>query len=450
MSRSEFNVGTANEAGLCLKKDKLICAAAAVILAFTVSSCSIKGSYQKESLTDSQRSSGSITLPAQSEKSDPKGQPSVKTGIITGTEPESSRTDNTEIQPKLSASAEYYLENSDEKIRRCYYEIYSGLIRYTEEIDITDGVISSDRFDGFMSLVICTSPEINQLDSDYSMIVDRDNYVKGLKVSYVKSAEEGGSELLQLKSEVESICLQAENMDDHEKLKYFHDRIILNCDYSDESVNSYSAYGCLIEGKAVCEGYSKAMLMLCERSGILCIPVFGSSVSDGTDTPHMWNKVLINKNWYNIDVTWDDPITSLGSDYIRYDYFNINDDFCSADHKAEESEYMKYPSADSDKENYYVRSGLLINGIDSAYIVFEKAAVQSMKNHERYIRIKCTSDNVYAEVYSVIFGGGTQNGSIFDILKSAAEKTGSDVSFNSYSLIQNEKMNTFTVILNQE
>ena len=92
----------------------------------------------------------------------------------------------------------------------------------------------------------------------------------------------------------------------------------------------------------------------------------------------------------------------------------------------------------------------MINGIDSAYIVFEKAAVQSMKNHERYIRIKCTSDNVYAEVYSVIFGGGTQNGSIFDILKSAAEKTGSDVSFNSYSLIQNEKMNTFTVILNQE
>ena len=72
-----------------------------------------------------------------------------------------------------------------------------------------------------MSLVICTSPEINQLDSDYSMIVDRDNYVKGLKVSYVKSAEEGGSELLQLKSEVESICLQAENMDDHEKAEVF-------------------------------------------------------------------------------------------------------------------------------------------------------------------------------------------------------------------------------------
>ena len=102
MSRSEFNVGTANEAGLCLKKDKLICAAAAVILAFTVSSCSIKGSYQKESLTDSQRSSGSITLPAQSEKSDPKGQPSVKTEII----PEPSRKAAVLIIPKFSLSCQ--------------------------------------------------------------------------------------------------------------------------------------------------------------------------------------------------------------------------------------------------------------------------------------------------------------------------------------------------------
>ena len=39
---------------------------------------------------------------------------------------------------------------------------------------------------------------------------------------------------------------------------------------------------------------------------------------------HGWNIVKVDGNWYNIDLTWDDPITKSGKHVIRYDYFLKN------------------------------------------------------------------------------------------------------------------------------
>ena len=93
---------------------------------------------------------------------------------------------------------------------------------------------------------------------------------------------------------------------------YFHDSIILECNYDDTAKNCYSAYGCLVEGKAVCEGYAKAMQILCSKAGIKCIPVAGKAYDGGAVQPHLWNKVMIDGEWTNVDLTWDDPVTDAG------------------------------------------------------------------------------------------------------------------------------------------
>ena len=41
---------------------------------------------------------------------------------------------------------------------------------------------------------------------------------------------------------------------------------------------------------------------------------------------HIWNVVNINNNWYHIDLTWDDPVTSSKKNIITYDYFLITTD----------------------------------------------------------------------------------------------------------------------------
>ena len=34
--------------------------------------------------------------------------------------------------------------------------------------------------------------------------------------------------------------------------------------------------------------------------------------------------VLIDGEWYHLDLTWDDPVTSTNKDIINYEYFLIN------------------------------------------------------------------------------------------------------------------------------
>ena len=50
-----------------------------------------------------------------------------------------------------------------------------------------------------------------------------------------------------------------------------------------------------------------------------------TGVADGED--HMWNRVFVHGEWYNLDVTWDD----IGEE-ISHEYFNLSDEAVSADH----------------------------------------------------------------------------------------------------------------------
>ncbi|MDR1954914.1 MAG: hypothetical protein LBP82_03055 [Candidatus Methanoplasma sp.] len=80
-----------------------------------------------------------------------------------------------------------------------------------------------------------------------------------------------------------------------------------NMGKDDESRFAHDAYGALADSShyAVCDGYSKAFLLLCEKEGIECVVVNGTSLKDKIN--HAWNYVkLDNGKWYGIDVTWND------------------------------------------------------------------------------------------------------------------------------------------------
>lgn len=428
---------TTNKGGFCRLFTSVLCACS-----LALSGCSLIGGSNEKASGEMPKTEFTI----KSEQSDRKGQPTVETEIVVDSQSSKNEESSYWDSVIIPDAAEYYLSSADESTVRCYKEIYGGLYNYSEVIDLPDEVLHKDDVGDLISLVICTAPEINQISSEYSLVVDSSGYIEEIKVSYAKSKEQGDAELAQLKAEVASICAKAEGMDTYEKLKFFHDTIILKCSYSDEDKNAYSAYGCLIEGKAVCEGYSKAMLMLCQYADIECIPVMGSASLNDRPVAHIWNKVLIGGEWYNIDVTWDDPISNLGDDYLRYDYFNITDAACQADHIFEENAYMKYPSAASESYNYFVKSGLLIESSGSAAATVEKAIVEAAENGSRYVRVKCADRQLFDSVCSSLFDSGS--GEIFAILSSADSKTSGLVSSDSYSVMKNENACTFTLIIN--
>ena len=87
-------------------------------------------------------------------------------------------------------------------------------------------------------------------------------------------------------------------------------------------------YGAIVNGKAICAGYSKAFQYLAEQLGVTSLLVCGDADNGSEVALHEWNLVLIDGYWYHIDVTWMD------STYINYDYFLVSDETLGKDHKA--------------------------------------------------------------------------------------------------------------------
>ncbi len=113
-----------------------------------------------------------------------------------------------------------------------------------------------------------------------------------------------------------------ENMSIEEQIKAIHDYIINHTKYdinrSDNKVTTYhsdTAYGTLIEHYGICGGYADSMKLFLDY---LKIPNYKISSEN-----HVWNLVYLNDQWYHLDLTWDDPVTSTGEDVLEYDYFLI-------------------------------------------------------------------------------------------------------------------------------
>lgn len=116
-----------------------------------------------------------------------------------------------------------------------------------------------------------------------------------------------------------------DDMTVEEKIKVIHDYIINNTKYDEErsdnkviNYNSDTAYGALIEGYALCSGYTDSMMLFLEEFNIKSYKISSDN--------HVWNYVYINNGWYNLDLTWDDPISKNGQDLLEHTFFLINDE----------------------------------------------------------------------------------------------------------------------------
>lgn len=139
------------------------------------------------------------------------------------------------------------------------------------------------------------------------------------------------------------------------------DQLIKYGEVDEKYYNSFNAYGALIEGIAVCEGYSEAFKLLCDRAGIDCIIVTGEL--DGVG--HAWNRVRINDKWYDVDVTNNDkeemanshiniPM-AISDQYLREDSYYITDDNFGELERgtSEQYEYYNYMGKYVEKDNIY-------------------------------------------------------------------------------------------------
>ena len=132
-----------------------------------------------------------------------------------------------------------------------------------------------------------------------------------------------------------------------DKLLAAHDYIVNNTKYDTEKNNngsskyhSNTAYGVFLEGYATCNGYADAYALVLDRLGVKNYRI----ASDN----HIWNAVYINDNWLHLDLTWDDPVSEDGVNYLYHKYFLINneqlrgEDKDLTDHIFDSSVYLEF------------------------------------------------------------------------------------------------------------
>ncbi len=139
-----------------------------------------------------------------------------------------------------------------------------------------------------------------------------------------------------------------DDMTDYEKELAIHDYIVANCSYGQEEDSqeyAFRAYGVLVQGKAVCNGYAEAMSLL-----LSCVGVENEIMTGEADGElHAWNRVLLDGEWYQVDATWDDPVPDRVS-FVGHMYFNITDNEMDDSHIWNEDLYVE---CEADKYNYF-------------------------------------------------------------------------------------------------
>lgn len=232
-----------------------------------------------------------------------------------------------------------------------------------------------------------------------------------------------------------------EDTSTYEKILYIHDYIIDNTVY-DESLNSSrSAYGAMVQGRAVCEGYARAFGYICSKAGIKTVNVVGKGTdSNGRTENHMWNKVYYNKKWYDIDLTWDDPV-SIYTENSNYDYFMCGSKAFSKTHTPEGSSLI-YPTSTKDTtKSYYVKKKLVAEDNSSGYKLLASQIIKNAKKGKTSATIKMSDSTSFEKFKTYLSSNDSEK--IFDILEAVNEKYEAVYPYGIYGFVTDK--DTLTV-----
>lgn len=201
--------------------------------------------------------------------------------------------------------------------------------------------------------------------------------------------------------------------------------------------------GVFLDGKAVCEGYARAVQYLLQKCGIECAEVAGHirKETGERDAAHAWNILKIDGDYYHLDVTWDDSsntVQTVKVNDLSFDYFCVTTeelkrtrdiDLCPTD----------IPDCRATQGNYFYYNDYVLDTYDLYRI---KAIAQiSVRNGGRSFSIKCNSKALF-DLALVRLCAEEQD--CYEVLKSAA-KVDKKILTNTYSYVYDKNIWTITV-----
>jgi hypothetical protein len=349
-----------------------------------------------------------------------------------------------------------YSTLTDDYVKKLYNQISDNIDSEYEPSFYAEGNLSEYQITQAVEAYKNDHPEVFWLKSYYEY--ENFDYETGIWLTYTMSGDKLVTAKKEFNTAVDTISQSVPYGTECEREEYIHNYIINNCDYDEEAAeseevqgNENDAYGVFVDGKAVCEGYSKAFQILCNKADIDCIQLMGIVDSDN----HVWNCVKIGGDWYQIDVTWDDVDDFI---YDSHEYFNLTDSLMYEERtlspKYSEIDAESFlnlkswcnfyvPKCTAEKYNYhnycYNYKYPTVSNLDDSDNV-STAIAKAAKNGEEYFVVIVDENVNYDDVYDEV-----RNGYMYDWLTKANQINSDSPKLNdTCNMLYDEKSNLIT------
>jgi len=349
-----------------------------------------------------------------------------------------------------------YSTLTDDYVKKLYNQISDNIDSEYEPSFYAEGNLGEYQITQAVEAYKNDHPEVFWLKSYYEY--ENFDYETGIWLTYTMSGDKLVTAKKKFNTAVDTISKSVPYGTECEREEYIHNYIINNCDYDEEAAesegvqgNENDAYGVFVDGKAVCEGYSKAFQILCNKADIDCIQLMGIVDSDN----HVWNCVKIGGDWYQIDVTWDDVDDFI---YDSHEYFNLTDSLMYEERtlspKYSEIDAESFlnlkswcnfyvPKCTAEKYNYhnycYNYKYPTVSNLDDSDNV-STAIAKAARNGEEYFVVIVDENVNYDDVYDEV-----RNGYMYDWLTKANQINSDSPKLNdTCNMLYDEKSNLIT------
>lgn len=230
---------------------------------------------------------------------------------------------------------------------------------------------------------------------------------------------------------------------EYDRIRYVYEFLVNTVDYDENAPDNQNIYSALVGKRSVCAGYSRAAQYLLNNMGIESIYVVGTARGQEA---HAWNIVNCGGKYYQMDVTFGDPVflssesgENLPGNIIYYDYLCCTDMEIKADHTP--TDEVVYPVCDSDDLNYYRMNGMYYESCDPQILLGDMN--ESIYEGREMFVCKFSSPEIYQNA---------RNSVIEDLFPKAAQTLGSTYGLSQvkYTYIEDETHNKIVVFWNYQ
>lgn len=287
----------------------------------------------------------------------------------------------------------WYRQRLNASQQAVYDTLYAGIS--ADQTAIAVGDAAFDDADAAYEYLYLDHPEFFWISNSYTYL---SNPVTGnvmtMMPTWNMDASTRDADRPRIEAAADQMIARTSSASTYDKVKAAYEYVIAQTDYDNtlSLSNDWNIAGVLLDGTAVCGGYSAAFEYLLQRQGVACTAITGPSQG----TYHEWNLVVIDGVNTLVDCTYGDPSFasgSIGHDNLSYDYLCVTDADLQQTHVADQAAML--PDCTDDTYSYYRQNG----GYFETYERSEVLAFLLQKAQPgRNTAIKMGSDEAFSQM----------------------------------------------------